>query len=649
MKPSNPEQPNVHVSSEEDSPTVVSTGTTEHPVSEESSVDNQVTPASTAESALDIADIELPEQLSSVELPEELETQAEGKWLEEGLYYQGTKLPQGDWNTRDWIEIPHEHYIPISKSRLFQKLWDFKKTQEDELGFRHFLELLEAIYHFHYHKTLNELKEDYEYFSPETGEELRKGVPEDELIWRERRFLKNFMIAMMRGNFAPFNDADHKQAVEQNYLFDLAVDIRWDIYDRRLINGFLDEIDSPAGVEAREELEIETSVREFIHLPERYDERIMLFYRGIGKDQTKGLFLMQKIDLFTAHLLGFIVAPFQWLVEKLRGDEDATTSVPSLGDALSALTFGMVKSEHEEEQDEAGDKRTTIFQQRWLRRLNLQNQHLGIKDLLQVTPMQEPALERVIAVFRMKPPQPPSIIDRFPIAKRIFERLGGKTEVEEIDWNLNIKMFKHIPLADSEIIFPEKNVRMKSFDLTMLILTGLIGLIVLGINLNNPNKNVLFIIVSGLVAYAVKIFIGYRRARSNYMARMTQELYHKSLDNDIGVLQYLVDSLEDQEVKEAVLAYFFLWEAGEALTEDELDARIEAFLHEQFDELEIDFEVDDALDKVIEKEGPQPHKHIPIVEVIEGDDGVERYVAKPLSEALRIMDEKWDNFYEYNV
>jgi hypothetical protein len=581
------------------------------------------------------------------------EEENDGTWLEQDLFFQGHTPPAGDWSARDWIEIPHEHYIPISKSRLFKALWSFSCTQENEEGFQHFLELLEAIYHFHYHKTLNELKEDYEYFAPERGEELRKGVEDEELLWRERRFLKNFLMAMLRGNFIPFKDAEHKQAVEQNYLFDLSVDINWDIYDKRMLEGFLDEVDAATerGEELREELDLEGPLREFLEIPDLYDERIALFYRGIGRDQTEGMFIMPKIDLFTARVLGPFVFLIQWAVERFRGDQE-TTNAPSLGDAVSALTFGMVKTESQDESILDEEKRTTIFQPRWLRRLNLQNQNLKPKDLLSVTKMQEPALDRVIAIFRMKPPEPPKILDRFPAVKRLAEKFLGKSEqTSDRDWSINIKMFKHIPLADSEIIFPEKQVRMKSFDLAMLVLTGLIGLIVLFVNINNPNtsKSVIFILVSGLAAYAVKIFLGYRRARANYMARMTQELYHKSLDNDVGVLQYLVDSLEDQEVKEAVLAYFFLWQTGQELTEDELDEQIESFLHENFDDIEIDFEVDDALDKVIEKDGPQPHKHIPIVECVTGPDGQERYRAKPLSEALRIMDEKWDNFYEYNV
>lgn len=587
------------------------------------------------------------------EQPATTETRAadnqDGVWLEPDLYYQGEAPPKGDWSPNDWVMLPHEHYIAASKARLFQVLLSRPSTQAHGESFRHFLELLDAIYHFHYHRTLNELKEDYEYFAPETGEQLREGIATEELLWRERRFLTNFLQAMTKGNYVPYTDGDHAQAMEHDYLFDLPVDVRWDIYDQRLLKGYLDEADSPEGEEAREALGAEGSMRDFLQLPKAFDERILLFYRGLDRDQSSGLFLMPKVDVLVARIFGLFVFPVQWLIDRIRGSE-SHVSVPSIGDAVSAFTFGFVQLDREQKIEGEAEARTSIFTPRWVRRINLQNQALSPADLLKVTRLQEPALERVIAIFRLVPPKPPAALDRIPALKRLFERFGGQTEVEDVDWTLNIKLFKHIPLADSEIIFPEKIIRMKSFDLTMLFVTGFIGLFILVRNLSDPNasKSAIVIVLSVLVAYAIKIFTGFRRTRSNYMAQMTHELYHKSLDNDAGVLQYLIDSLEEQEVKEALLAYFCLWEAGRPMSEEELDGTIEGFIKENFNGLEVDLEIEDALDKVVEREGEHPYKHMPIVTTSTAPDGTILYQAKPLEEALRVMDQKWDDYFNYN-
>jgi hypothetical protein len=580
----------------------------------------------------------------------------DGTWIDERRFFQGPRPPAGDWSDRDWIEIPHEHYIPISRSRLLGKLWQFPKAQEAGIHFKHFLELVEAIYHFHYHQTLNELKEDYEYFSPDLGPELRKGIADEELIWREHRFISNFIKTMSRGNFIPFGEKDLAAAKEQKYLFDLSVDVRWDVHDKRMLKDYFDYIDSPEAENTREDMELEQPIREYIGLPKQFDDGLLMFYRGIGRDQAEGTFIMQKIDVLIVKLFALLLWPFRWLMAKIRGKSDVEAiskdSVTSAFDgAMSFLGLSDKKDPQSEAEAEA-EQRTVIFDKRWVRRINISNQDIQIKDLFKVSHLQEPALERVLCLFRMMPPQPPKILDRVPAIKKIVEKLMGKKTDEDRDWTIYLKMFKNIPLADSDIVFPEKRVRMRSFDRVMLSITGMLGIFILIRTLMSPTKGAASIALITIVfSYLIKLILGYRRTRANYMARMTQELYHKSLDNDLGVLQYLVDSLEEQEVKEAVLAYYFLWKEGRPMSEKELDGKIEEFIAEHFDGLEVDFEVDDALDKVLDKEGPQPHKHIPIVRLLKGagPNGEDLYEAKPLEEALEIMDYKWDNFYQYNV
>ncbi|MGE3806547.1 MAG: DUF3754 domain-containing protein, partial [Gemmataceae bacterium] len=124
----------------------------------------------------------------------------------------------------------------------------------------------------------------------------------------------------------------------------------------------------------------------------------------------------------------------------------------------------------------------------------------------------------------------------------------------------------------------------------------------------------------------------FKASKDRYQHLVTHSLYHKNLDNDLGVIFFLMDSLEEQEFKEATLAYYFLWKQGPS-TEKEVDAHCERFLSEQYG-VEIDFEADDALDKLIRDN------------LVTEEDG--KYRAVPLEEALRRLDEKWDNYFKYN-
>ncbi|MEM1007378.1 MAG: hypothetical protein AAGJ35_00105, partial [Myxococcota bacterium] len=164
---------------------------------------------------------------------------AGGKWIEQDLVFQGELPPESEeWTPRDWVEIPHEHYIPVSKARFVAAISKHEVVRAQEEAFSHLLELTEGLYHFHYHAMLNALKEDYEYFAPDIGEKMREGVSEEELIWRERRFLTNFLKTMLRGNFNPMTAEDYHRTTEHSYLFDLPVDVNWGVMDDRMLQDY---------------------------------------------------------------------------------------------------------------------------------------------------------------------------------------------------------------------------------------------------------------------------------------------------------------------------------------------------------------------------------------------------------------------------
>jgi len=100
------------------------------------------------------------------------------------------------------------------------------------------------------------------------------------------------------------------------------------------------------------------------------------------------------------------------------------------------------------------------------------------------------------------------------------------------------------------------------------------------------------------------------------------------------VFNHLLDAAEEEEVKEAVLAYHFLRSAEGALTADELDERIEAWFARRWG-AEFDFEVADGVRKL---------RRLRLVDDTEG--GLE---AVPLVEATRRLDEAWDNLFTYNT
>ncbi len=77
-----------------------------------------------------------------------------------------------------------------------------------------------------------------------------------------------------------------------------------------------------------------------------------------------------------------------------------------------------------------------------------------------------------------------------------------------------------------------------------------------------------------------------------------------------------------------------MWLEARAMSEADIDAAVERFVHAELGGVEIDFEIDDALRKVVE---------LGIV-VARGD----QLRALDLEGALRVLDERWDGLFRFD-
>ena len=220
-----------------------------------------------------------------------------------------------------------------------------------------------------------------------------------------------------------------------------------------------------------------------------------------------------------------------------------------------------------------------------------------------------------------------------------------------------IKLFHNVPKADLEMLFPNSKVRMKTIDKIIIgvpaAVSGMIVLVTkLGASLLLVGSVISFwlglkdqevqikqqhLIALGaglgtLGGFLFRQINKYKNRKIKFMKALSDNLYFKNLDNNAGVFYHLIDAAEEEEFKEAVLAYYFLLTAKEALTKKELDDRIENWLAERWDS-HIDFEIGDAVNKLQR------------LELIEADADHLRCV--PLSAAKQQLDKIWDNFFKY--
>jgi hypothetical protein len=168
--------------------------------------------------------------------------------------------------------------------------------------------------------------------------------------------------------------------------------------------------------------------------------------------------------------------------------------------------------------------------------------------------------------------------------------------------------------------------------------------------------------VLALFGYGYKQYYSYSTTRQRYSLQLAQSLYYQNLDNNAGVLTRLLDEAEEQEVREVLLSYFFLWKHAPAQgwTAPQLDDYVEIYLESEA-KLEVDFEIGDALAKLerlglvrkVNAAAPSVHLErvvspgaalLPATALPAQTE--ERYFAVPLNEAMSRLERAWAAMFQ---
>ncbi len=211
-----------------------------------------------------------------------------------------------------------------------------------------------------------------------------------------------------------------------------------------------------------------------------------------------------------------------------------------------------------------------------------------------------------------------------------------------------LKLFRGIPKADLEMLFPNTKLKMRLLDKLVIGVPAVVGgvpvlvklapallalTILFGLERGEVNLASIVAGLGGLVGLGLFLFRQWDKFKSRklfFMKVLSENLYFRNTDNNDGVLMRLIDEAEEEECKEALLAYAFLLHQP-GLTAQQLDGHIEDWIQDRFG-LEVDFEVEDALAKL---------KRLELLE--ERDD--ERYEVVALDEALDVLRRRWRQLF----
>ncbi|KAL5724500.1 hypothetical protein ACHQM5_007752 [Ranunculus cassubicifolius] len=440
---------------------------------------------------------------------------------------------------KEVIRLEREAVIPILKPKLIMTLANLIEHSSDKADFLKLCKRFESVIRSWYFLQFEDLMQLYSLFDPINGAEKL-----------EQQNLSSQEVDVLEQNFLT-----HLFKVMDKSNFKITTQDEFEVAQsgQYLLNLPIAVDESKLDKNLLKKYFLEHPLE---NLPE-FSDKYVIFRRGIGTDRTTDYFFMEKVDMIISRLWG-------WLLRVTR---------------LQRL---LSRKRHEELQNDP--KKTDAFNtdgdaELYVERIRIENMELSMRNLLSKITIQEPTFDRIIVVYR---------------------RAGTKNKPER---GIYVKHFKNIPMADMEIVLPEKkNPSLTPMDWVKFLVSAVLGLVALVGSLEMPKADfwVIFAVFSGLIGYCVKTYLTFQANMAAYQNLITQSMYDKQLDSGKGTLLHLCDDVIQQEVKEVIVSFFILMEQGKA-TSNDLDLRCEELINEEFGGI-CNFDVDDAVQK-LEKMG----------------------------------------------
>ncbi|XP_056687593.1 uncharacterized protein [Spinacia oleracea] len=408
---------------------------------------------------------------------------------------------------KEIIQLDRESVIPIVKNKLIHGLTQLIESKLERDEFSTFCKRVEYTIRAWYHVQFDEMMQLFTLFEPVVGarklEDLN--LSEDEIDELEQKFLVLLFQMMNKSNFKIVTNQEIEVAASGKYCLNLPIKV-----DEAKLNS--------------------TLLRRYFakhpqdNLPYFADQYI-IFRRGFGLDQMTAYFIQWKIDaLISRTVQGFL------RLTGMRKFFSKKRRLRYMGNQEQQEGIGTY-----DEDDDDGDEHDLFIE-----RIRIQNMNLSICNLISKTTIQEPTFEKIIILYRLH-------------------------STKEDGRAIYVKHFKHIPMADMELVLPEKkNPGLTPFDWVKFLISAAIGLVTVITQLckTKANLKVLAPICSAVVGYCAKIYFTFQKNLKDYQSLITRSMYDKQLDSGRGTLLHLCDDVIQQEVKEVIIAFFVLMKYG---------------------------------------------------------------------------------------
>ncbi|GAB2225930.1 hypothetical protein Droror1_Dr00021707 [Drosera rotundifolia] len=446
----------------------------------------------------------------------------------------------GKKKKKEIIRLDRESVIPVLKNKLIQALANLIEQDQDCADFLTLCKRVEYTIRAWYSLHFEEMMQLYSLFDPIHGATKleQQNLSPDEVDVLEQKFLEYVFKVMDKSNFKIVTNEEIEVALSGKYRLNLPIKVDESKLNKRLLRRYFAQ-------------------HPHENLPYFADQYI-IFRRGFGMDQMSGYFITWKVDTIISRIWhGFL---------RLAGLKRCFSNRRRLR---------YTKNDEQPGGNCSDDEEDDLF----VERVRIQNMRFSTCNFLSKVTIQEPTFEKIIIIYRLNP----ATID-----SRVLNSRG-----------VYVKHFRNIPMADMEIVLPEKkNPGLTPLDWVKFLVSAFIGLITVLTQVLKANANIRVIaaVGSGVIGYFAKTYFTFQKNLGDYQNLITRSMYDKQLDSGRGTLLHLCDDVIQQEVKEVILAFFVLMQQGEASRKD-LDKRCEEIIQHQFNE-SCDFDIIDAIQKL---------------------------------------------------
>eukprot|EP00037_Helgoeca_nana_P030943 m.389357 g.389357 ORF g.389357 m.389357 type:complete len:571 (+) comp28293_c1_seq5:2834-4546(+) len=491
------------------------------------------------------------------------------------------------------VDVRSQRYIRTPTPDLVDAMLDQLETEAEKRAVIDLSERLEALYALRSASHREALRRSFDIFCPDQAggtnpASLRvtlsvadnSGVdhPTRDIEEEEDVFLQLLHMAFSKANYDLLGQSEYDSGKAES--FEVTIDL--ELNPKKLDYGFIERLHARMDQDPQFEAAAEVT------------QKVLVYHRGQGQETISGMFLMEKIDIVLTELFALAIwlvwfaigvcrmsidlkSHFRWAVWLAHA---AAASVVKVDNGATIDDDEILLQDPEPTVDEPKTRKVYRNTLRGLLKRNW---------LMLFTPVTllEPTFREMVVVYRTKE------------EAKTAAKEGRVPRVE-------IKTFANVPMADFEIILPAQRTVTRATDVLKLVgvVAGAAAYVYKSVQdefAANPRAEVedvvadLFPVLLGAGTYASKAVTQWMNAQKKYNVTITQYLYEKSMANNYTVFAYVMDSIIHQEHKEALLAYFFLWNHG-ANSIGDLDEEIERFLARLNED--IDFDAQDALDKL---------------------------------------------------